>query len=94
MDDKSEAKAWNPARIVMLVLLGIVLIAGTLILALGMLVDNAIVIADGYLVKTAAGARPEAALSEIARETAWPLLGATLVAILAFGSATYDRSLA
>jgi multidrug efflux pump subunit AcrB len=59
---------------------------GTLILALGMLVDNAIVIADGYLVKTAAGARPEAALSEIARETAWPLLGATLVAILAFGS--------
>ena len=34
MDDKSEAKAWNPARIVMLVLLGVVLIAGTLILAL------------------------------------------------------------
>ena len=37
MDDKSEAKAWNPARIVMLVLLGIVLIAGTLILALNVM---------------------------------------------------------
>jgi hypothetical protein len=37
MGDKSEAKAWNPARIVMLVLLGIVLIAGTLILALNVM---------------------------------------------------------
>lgn len=37
MDDKSEAKTWNPARIVMLVLLGIVLIAGTLILALNVM---------------------------------------------------------
>ena len=37
MDDKSEAKTWNPARIVMLVLLGIILIAGTLILALNVM---------------------------------------------------------
>ncbi len=59
---------------------------GTLILALGMLVDNAIVIVDGYLVKTAQGLSQEKALATVASETAWPLLGATLVAILAFGS--------
>ncbi len=58
----------------------------TLILALGMLVDNAIVIVDGYLVKTARGLSREHALSEIASETALPLLGATVIAILAFGS--------
>lgn len=57
---------------------------GALIIALGMLVDNAIVIVDGYLVKTARGRTPEDALREIAHETQWPLLGATLVAILAF----------
>ena len=37
MDDKSEAKAWNPARIVMVVLLGVILIAGTLVLALNVM---------------------------------------------------------
>ena len=58
----------------------------TLILALGMLVDNAIVIVDGCLVRMQQGESPEKALAGIAHETAWPLLGATLVAILAFGS--------
>lgn len=57
---------------------------GALIIALGMLVDNAIVIVDGYLVKTSQGQKPEDALKSIAAETQWPLLGATVVAILAF----------
>lgn len=57
---------------------------GALIIALGMLVDNAIVIVDGYLVKTARGSGPKSALKDIANETQLPLLGATFVAICAF----------
>ncbi len=57
---------------------------GALIIALGMLVDNAIVIVDGYLVKTSRGTGKSQALKEIVYETQWPLLGATIVAILAF----------
>lgn len=57
---------------------------GALIIALGMLVDNAIVVVDGYLVKTSRGKDPESALKEIADENQWALLGATLVAICAF----------
>lgn len=57
---------------------------GALIIALGMLVDNAIVIVDGYLVKTSRGTEKPQALKEIVTETQWPLLGATVVAILAF----------
>jgi multidrug efflux pump subunit AcrB len=57
---------------------------GALILALGMLVDNAIVVADGILIRVERGeSRDEAAL-EVVRDTQWPLLGATFVAILAF----------
>jgi len=59
---------------------------GALILALGMLVDNAIVVTDGILVKTQKGmARTDAAMETI-NQTAWPLFGATLVAILAFAA--------
>lgn len=57
---------------------------GALIIALGMLVDNAIVIVDCFLVKTARGTARESAAIESVRETQWPLLGATIVAILAF----------
>ncbi len=64
---------------------------GALIIALGMLVDNAIVIVDGYLVKTARGADPDQALREITAETQWPLLGATLVAILAFLAVGFNQ---
>ena len=59
---------------------------GALIIALGMLVDNAIVVVDGYLVKTSRGKDPETALKEIASENQWALLGATLVAICAFSA--------
>lgn len=54
------------------------------ILAMGMLVDNAIVIVDGILVDMRQGIPRREALTRIGRKTAMPLLGATLIAILAF----------
>ena len=54
------------------------------ILAMGMLVDNAIVIVDGILVAKDAGKSRMEALTAIGRKTAMPLLGATFIAILAF----------
>lgn len=54
------------------------------ILAMGMLVDNAIVVVDGILVDFERGLPRREALTAIGRRTAWPLLGATLIAILAF----------
>lgn len=54
------------------------------ILAMGMLVDNAIVIIDGILVDLKAGKPRMEAMTAIGRQTAMPLLGATLIAILAF----------
>ena len=54
------------------------------ILAMGMLVDNAIVIIDGILIDLKQGRPRQKALTSIGRRTAMPLLGATLIAILAF----------
>lgn len=54
------------------------------ILAMGMLVDNAIVIIDGILVDLKRGKPRMEAMTDIGRKTAIPLLGATLIAILAF----------
>ncbi|HED31234.1 MAG TPA: efflux RND transporter permease subunit [Prosthecochloris aestuarii] len=59
---------------------------GALILALGMLVDNAIVIADGILVRVERGDDREHAALEVVKENIWPLFGATLIAILAFAA--------
>ena len=59
---------------------------GALIIALGMLVDNAIVVVEGISIKIQRGlSRHEAALASV-KETQWPLLGATIIAILAFAS--------
>ncbi len=49
-----------------------------------MLVDNAIVITEGILVGITRGLTKVAAAAEIVRQTAWPLLGATVIAITAF----------
>lgn len=54
------------------------------ILAMGMLVDNAIVIVDGILIDQKLGKPRIDALCDIGKKTAMPLLGATLIAILAF----------
>ncbi len=59
---------------------------GALIVALGMLVDNAIVITDGVLVGIGKGQDRIKAAASVAGQTLWPLLGATLVAIMAFAA--------
>lgn len=59
---------------------------GALIIALGMLVDNAIVVVDGMLVRLSKGEEREAAASAVVKQSAWPLLGATLIAIMAFAA--------
>ncbi|TRX65929.1 efflux RND transporter permease subunit [Carboxylicivirga sp. M1479] len=55
-----------------------------IIIAMGMLVDNAIVIADGILIDLDKGMDRRKAFVNTAKKSAMPLLGATLVAILAF----------
>lgn len=57
---------------------------GALMIAMGMLVDNAIVIAEGMVVGVRLGLSPEAAATQSTQRTQWPLLGATLIGILAF----------
>ena len=57
---------------------------GALIIALGMLVDNAIVVTEGILVGTQQGRRKLDIAKEIVQRTMWPLLGGTLVGIIAF----------
>ena len=59
---------------------------GALIISLGMLVDNAIVIIDGMLSKLQKGVEPVRAANEVVAQSAMPLLGATLIAILAFAA--------
>ena len=59
---------------------------GALIIALGMLVDNAIVIIDGMLVRINGGMDAEEAAREVTSQTSTPLLGATMVAIIAFAA--------
>lgn len=59
---------------------------GALIIALGMLVDNAIVVVDGMKIKMEQGEDAISAAREIVGQTAVPLLGATIVAVLAFAA--------
>ena len=59
---------------------------GALIIALGMLVDNAIVVVDGVLIGMRQGRSASEAAVDIVKKTMWPLLGATVVAILAFAA--------
>lgn len=54
------------------------------IIAMGMLVDNAIVIVDGIMVDLQKGIRKPEALVNITKKTGWPLLGATTIGILTF----------
>ncbi len=74
---------------------------GALIIALGMLVDNAIVVIDGMQVRIEQGMDRIKAAAEVVSQNAVPLLGATVVAVLAFAaigtsedsSGEYTRSL-
>lgn len=57
---------------------------GALIIALGMLVDNAIVVVEGILVGLKKGRSKVQSAVDIVKQTQWPLLGATVIAITAF----------
>ncbi len=57
---------------------------GALIIALGMLVDNAIVVTDGMQVKIEAGVERLKAAVDVVNQQQWPLLGATVIGVLAF----------
>ena len=74
---------------------------GALIIALGMMVDNSIVVADGIYTRLQQGMDRKQAAIEAAGQPAWPLLGATVIAVAAFypifastaGAGEYCRSL-
>ncbi|BCL70074.1 multidrug transporter AcrB [Vibrio nigripulchritudo] len=57
---------------------------GALVIALGMLVDNAIVVVEGILIGTQRGRTRLQAATDIVTQTKWPLLGATVIAVTAF----------
>jgi multidrug efflux pump subunit AcrB len=57
---------------------------GALIIALGMLVDNAIVVTEGVLIGLKRGLSKLEAANAIVKQTMWPLFGATVIAIMAF----------
>ncbi|WP_299020231.1 efflux RND transporter permease subunit [uncultured Photobacterium sp.] len=57
---------------------------GALIIALGMLVDNAIVVTEGILIGIQRGQTRFEAAGQVVKQTQWPLLGATVIAIIAF----------
>ncbi len=57
---------------------------GALIIALGMLVDNAIVVVEGIVAGARQGLSRAEAARQIVGQTTWPLLGATVIAVLAF----------
>jgi multidrug efflux pump subunit AcrB len=59
---------------------------GALVIALGMLVDNAIVVTDGMRVKMDQGVKAVTAARDVVGQTGVPLLGATVIAVLAFAA--------
>ncbi|WP_045483758.1 efflux RND transporter permease subunit [Vibrio owensii] len=65
---------------------------GTFILALGMLVDNAIVITDMMIVKQSKGIERTRAAIDSVKETAVPLLGATVIAIMGASPVLFSKT--
>ncbi|MGJ8679545.1 efflux RND transporter permease subunit [Paraglaciecola sp.] len=57
---------------------------GAMVIAMGMLVDNAIVVAEGMMMRMSKGKSALEAASFIVKRTQWPLLGATVIGIMAF----------
>ena len=57
---------------------------GALVIALGMMVDNSIVVADGIAVRLARGMDRKLSAIEAAAQPSIPLLGATVIAVMAF----------
>ncbi len=57
---------------------------GALMIAMGMLVDNGIVVAEGMVVGVRQGYTPVEAAERAVQRTKWPLLGATVIGAAAF----------
>ncbi|MGQ7845169.1 efflux RND transporter permease subunit [Granulosicoccus sp. 3-233] len=57
---------------------------GALIIAMGMLVDNAIVVAEGMQMSMRRGVSSRDAAEDVGSKTQFPLLGATVIGIMAF----------
>jgi multidrug efflux pump subunit AcrB len=57
---------------------------GALVIAMGMMVDNAIVVADGVVVRMQRGMERVKAAVEAGSQPSIPLLGATVIAVMAF----------
>ena len=57
---------------------------GAMVIAMGMLVDNAIVVAEGMMMRMEKGKSALDSASFIVKRTQWPLLGATIIGIAAF----------
>jgi len=57
---------------------------GALIIAMGMLVDNALVVTENMQVAVQRGVKRLKAAEDAAANTQWPLLGATVIGIMAF----------
>jgi len=57
---------------------------GALIIALGMLLDNAIVVTEGMMIGLSKGKSKRQAAKEVVSQNRYPLLGATVIAITAF----------
>jgi multidrug efflux pump subunit AcrB len=57
---------------------------GALVIALGMMVDNSIVVADGFVSRIQKGMDRTKAAIEAAQVPSMPLLGATIIAVMAF----------
>jgi len=57
---------------------------GALVIAMGMLVDNAIVVAEGMMLRMQKGESALDASSVVVKQTQMPLLGATVIGIMAF----------
>lgn len=65
---------------------------GALIIALGMLVDNAIVVAEGMMIRIKRGMPAMKAAGEVVGANGWALLGGTAVGILAFAAIGMSQS--
>ncbi|WP_010664857.1 efflux RND transporter permease subunit [Marinilabilia salmonicolor] len=65
-----------------------------IIIAMGMLVDNAIVVVDGILADMQKGIKRHKAFVMAAKQNAFPLLGATIITILAFMPMAFNTTAA
>jgi len=65
---------------------------GAMVIALGMLLDNAIVVAEGMMVRIQGGMNTKKAASEVVAKIIWALLGGTIIGILAFSAIALSKN--